>query len=87
MNKQIIKKSAAIVSLVIILFLTGLSVYFGLTRNDEAFFLVISSNAFFVIMLYFLIKLSRSNQLKSTSSEMEDQCGTEDTHKVNETES
>ena len=82
MNKQIIKKSAAVVSLAIILFLTGLSVYFGLTGNEDAFLLVISSNAFFVIMLYFLIRLTRSNQLKSTLSEMEERRETEDTHDV-----
>lgn len=71
-NKQTIKKCAAIVSLIIILVLTGLSVYFGVTGNNEAFFLVISSNAFFVVMLYFLIRLSRSSQIKSRLSEMED---------------
>jgi hypothetical protein len=80
MNSQIIKKSAAIVSVAVILFLTGLSFYFGMTGNDEAFFLVISSNAFFVIMLYFLIRINRSNQIKSTLSKLEDQGGTGDTH-------
>jgi|WetSurSiteA1Bulk_404760.scaffolds.fasta_scaffold58108_2 hypothetical protein len=80
MNRQIIKKSAAIVSVAVILFLTGLSFYFGMTGNDEAFFLVISFNAFLVIMLYFLIRIHRSNQIKSTLSKMEDQGGTGDTH-------
>ena len=50
MNMQIIKKSAAIVSVALILFLIGLSVYFGMTGNTDAFFLVITSNAFFVTM-------------------------------------
>jgi len=84
MNMQIIKKSVAIVSVALILFLIGLSVYFGMTGNTDAFFLVITSNAFFVIMLYFLTRFNRSNQIKSTMSEMEDQRGIEDTHKKSE---
>jgi hypothetical protein len=84
MNRQIIIKSAAIVSLVIILFLIGLTVYFGLTGNVDAFLLVISSNAFFVIMLYLIMRFNRSNQIKSTLSEMEDRRRIEDIHEDDE---
>jgi|GEM_PF-6511448 len=81
MNRQIVIKSAAIVSVALILFLIGLSVYFGLTGNADAFFLVSSSNAFFVIMLYFLIRFHRSNQIKSSLSGMEDRGEAGDIHK------
>jgi hypothetical protein len=62
MNKKIIKKIAAIVMVAFILFMIGLSVYFGITGNVEAFFSVISFNAFFLIATYLFIRLNRSNK-------------------------
>lgn len=59
MSKQKIKQIAAVVLIVFLIFIFALSIYFSLMGNIAAALSALAFNAFFCIILFFLIRLNR----------------------------
>ncbi|PKM94573.1 MAG: hypothetical protein CVU84_10945 [Firmicutes bacterium HGW-Firmicutes-1] len=59
MSKTKIKRFSAILLIVFIVFIFGLSIYFAIVGNLGASLSALGFNAFFSVMLFFLLKFHR----------------------------
>lgn len=59
MNKKKIRQYSAVLLIVFLIFVFGLSIYFALKGNIGGAISALAFNAFFSVILFFLIKLHR----------------------------
>lgn len=59
MNKQKIRQYSAILLIAFLILVFGLAIYFAITGNIGGALSALAFNAFFSVILFFLIKLNR----------------------------